>query len=66
MFNLITMVYLHILDDFVLQGILLSKLKQKKWWEIHPDYTNKYKHDYKIGLLMHSISWAYMIMLPIA
>lgn len=40
-------------------------MKQKDWWKNnHSD--NKYKHDYKMALFMHSLSWSFMIMLPIA
>lgn len=58
-------ILLHIIDDFVLQPICLSKLKQKKFWLEHPDYSEKYKDDYKMALFIHSLSWSIMIMLPI-
>ena len=59
---LLLMVLCHIIDDFVLQPICLSKLKQKEAWK---DYDEMYRNDYKMALAMHSISWAIMIMLPI-
>lgn len=60
---LILMLFLHIVDDYYLQGILAS-LKQKSWWKEHaPDKL--YKYDYILALLCHSFSWAFMIMLPI-
>lgn len=63
-FVLVLMIFLHIVDDYYLQGILAS-MKQKKWWEQNaPNLL--YKNDYKIALAMHSLSWAFMIMLPIA
>lgn len=58
-------ILLHVIDDFVLQPICLSKLKQKKFWLDHPDYLEKYKDDYKMALFIHSLSWSIMIMLPI-
>lgn len=59
---LILMIFLHIVDDYVLQGILAS-LKQKMWWiNNYPD--TKYRYDYIVGLVMHSFSWTFMIMLP--
>ena len=59
---LLTMIFLHIVDDYVLQGIL-AQLKQKKFWkEQAPD--EKYKHDYIWALIMHAFSWTFMIMLP--
>lgn len=57
------MIFCHIVDDYYLQG-LLANLKQKSWWEKQaPD--EMYKHDYLMALLMHSMSWAFMIMLPL-
>ena len=65
----ILMLLMHILDDFVLQPICLSKLKQKDWWikqckENNLDF-DKYKTDYITALVMHSLSWSIMIHLPI-
>ena len=60
---LLSMIFLHILDDFHLQGIL-TNLKQAKWWrENYPD--EKYKNDYIISLFIHSFSWTFMIFIPI-
>ena len=63
-FILIAMLFCHVLDDYTLQGILAS-MKQKKWWKEHAPHE-LYKYDYIIALIMHSISWSFMIMLPIA
>lgn len=58
---LLLMIFLHIVDDFYLQGILAS-MKQKSWWEKNaPD--NLYKQDYIMALFIHSFSWSFMIML---
>lgn len=58
---LLGMIWLHIIDDYTLQGILAS-MKQKQWWvKNYPDEL--YKNDYKIALLTHAFSWAFMIML---
>lgn len=64
-FVFIAMIFCHIVDDYYLQGIL-ANLKQKSWWEKQENYNDYYKFDYIVGLLMHSLSWAFMIMLPIA
>ena len=64
-FILILMLFLHVLDDFKLQAPVLTNLKQKKYWEANAP-EEKYKHDYVVALIMHSISWSFMIMLPIA
>lgn len=58
---LLAMIFLHIVDDYYLQGWLASA-KQKSYWEQNaPDKL--YKHDYIMALFMHSFSWAFMIML---
>lgn len=59
---LLIMLFLHIVDDYYLQGFLASA-KQKTWWEKnYPD--KKYRYDYIIALCMHAFSWTFMIMLP--
>ena len=58
------MVFMHIVDDYYLQGILAS-MKQKSWWQKQESYCDKYKHDYKGALFMHAFSWTFMIMLPL-
>lgn len=64
-FILLAMIFLHVIDDYVLQAPCLCNLKQKSFWEKNaPD--EKYKHDYKVALIMHALSWSFMIMLPIA
>lgn len=52
----------HVLDDFVLQPICLSKLKQRITWQ---NEKEQYKNDYKCALLIHALSWAGWILLPI-
>lgn len=59
---LFAMIFLHIVDDYYLQGIL-AKMKQKSQWEENAP-QEQYKHDYKVALIMHAFSWAFMIMLP--
>ena len=63
-FILLAMIFLHIIDDYKLQGILAS-MKQKKWWQEQKQYKDLYKHDYLMALVEHSFSWTFMIMLPI-
>lgn len=62
-FILITMFFLHIFDDYYLQGCL-SQLKQKKYWEENAP-KEMYKHDYIIALILHAFSWSFIIMLPV-
>ena len=64
-FILLSMIFLHIIDDYKLQGVLAS-MKQKTWWEEQKGYKPLYKHDYIPALIEHSFSWTFMIMLPIA
>ncbi len=63
-FIFLAMIFCHILDDYTLQG-WLANAKQREWWQKNaPDL--KYKFDYIMALAMHSMSWSFMIMLPIA
>ena len=56
------MIFMHIVDDYYLQGILAS-MKQKKWWKQNaPD--NKYRNDYIAALIAHSFSWSFLICSP--
>lgn len=63
-FIILAMVFCHIVDDYYLQGCLAS-MKQKKWWQENAP-QKLYKYDYIVALIMHSMSWSFMIMLPIA
>lgn len=57
---LFKMIFLHIVDDYYLQGWLANG-KQKLWWENnYPDEL--YKYDYLMALFMHSFSWTFMVM----
>lgn len=56
------MVFMHIVDDFYLQGIL-AKLKQKSFWEENAPST-LYKYDYIIALAEHAFSWCICIHIP--
>ena len=59
---LMLMIFCHIVDDYYLQGWLVSA-KQQDWWKKNcPE--DMYKHDYIVALLMHSFSWTFMVMLP--
>lgn len=64
LFVILWMIFFHIVDDYYLQGWLASAKQKSYWKENAPD--EKYKHDYIWALIMHSFSWAFMIMLPIA
>jgi hypothetical protein len=55
---------MHIVDDYYLQGWLASAKQKKYWKENYPEKL--YANDYIWALIMHSFSWTFMIMLPIA
>ncbi len=57
------MIFLHIVDDFYLQG-KLAKMKQKKWWQEQTD-NELYKYDYIMALMIHAFSWTFCIMFPV-
>ena len=63
-FVILLMIFCHIVDDYYLQGWLASA-KQKEYWEKNAP-QRMYKYDYIWALIMHSFSWTFMIMLPIA
>ena len=60
----LSMFFMHIVDDYYLQGVL-AKLKQKSWWIKQPEYKPLYKHDYMIALFEHAFSWAFCIHIPL-
>lgn len=65
-FVLIMMVFLHIVDDYCLQKVgILAMMKQRSWWEKEAP-QKMYRYDYLVALFMHSFSWAFMVMLPVA
>lgn len=63
-FIFMMMVFFHIVDDYYLQGWLASA-KQKEYWKKNAP-QKIYKYDYVWALIMHSFSWTFMIMLPVA
>ncbi len=59
----LSMIWLHIYDDYHTQGIL-AQFKQKKWWkENYPQ--DLYKHDWRIALYEHAFQWSFTTMLPL-
>ena len=63
-FCLLIMLFLHLVADYNLQGILAS-MKQKSYWDgVNADTDGKYKNDYIIALIEHAFVWTFMIMLP--
>jgi hypothetical protein len=64
-FIICAMLFMHVLDDYVLQAPCLCDLKQKSFWKKNAP-EEQYKKDYIVALIMHSLSWSFMIMLPIA
>lgn len=66
---LLLMFLFDIIDDFVLQPVCLSKLKQKRYWIEECEKNNldisKYDKDYITALLMHGLSWSIMIHIPL-
>lgn len=60
---LLCMIYLHLVDDYVLQG-WLANAKCKKWWQDNcPD--KKYSKDYIIALLEHGFMNSFAVHIPI-
>lgn len=63
-FIFLSMIFCHIIDDYYLQGVL-ANLKQREWWKNNAP-QDIYANDYIMALFMHSFSWSFMVMLPIA
>lgn len=59
---LLSMIFMHIVDDFYLQGKLVH-FKRKKYWDQFDPIL--YKNDYKIALALHAFSWSFCIHIPI-
>ena len=53
-FILLSMIFLHIVDDFKLQQGILSNMKQKNWWTSQKEYNDAYRYDYIPALILHS------------
>lgn len=64
-FILAAMIFLHVIDDYVLQAPCLCNLKQKSFWEKNAP-EKLYKYDYIVALIMHALSWSFMTMFPCA
>lgn len=62
-FILLLMLFLHIFDDYYLQG-RLSDMKQKSWWRAQTNNT-LYEYDYIWALIVHAFSWTFMVTMPI-
>lgn len=64
---LLAMYFLHVIEDFHVQG-LLGQLKQKKTWveycKNEPESFQRYRNDYKVCLLLHAFEWSCFIMAP--
>ncbi len=66
---LLLMILGHLVADYTLQGWLASG-KQKKWWDSQlkdaPDeMKRKYRNDYKVALVCHSLYWSIIVCLPL-
>jgi len=60
---LFAMLFMHIVDDYYLQGCL-AKYKQQFWWKENvPD--DIYRRDWLVALIEHAFSWSFSITIPI-
>lgn len=64
-FIFFSMLFCHILDDFFLQTSWLSNGKCRSWWETNAS-DPLYRYDYLAALIIHSYSWSFMTLLPVA
>lgn len=65
-FIFIAMIFMHLLEDFHLQGCL-ANLKQKDWWDknIANLKDTIYARDYAVALIAHSIENSIFVVMPI-
>lgn len=68
---ILMMLLMHLIADYTIQGCL-ANLKQRSWWieegkkhDMTMQEIAKYKHDYKCGLLCHSLYWTLITFSPI-
>lgn len=64
LFVVLWMIFFHVIADYNLQGWLASAKQKSYWKENAPE--KQYQYDYIMALIMHSISWTFMIMFPVA
>lgn len=62
-FILLWMIFMHIVDDYYLQGWLASAKQKDYWVKNYPDKL--YQKDYMAALVCHAFSWSFMINLPL-
>lgn len=60
----LAMVFIHCMLDFH-QGDTIANMKQKSWWEKHPNYKDLYKYDFIAVLIVHGFSWSFGVQIPI-
>lgn len=62
----IVMVLMHLVADYTLQGWLASG-KQVSWWRdlVKDSKWPKYRHDYIVALVCHSLYWSILVCLPL-
>ena len=56
-FVFLGMLYMHVIDDYVLQNSL-ARLKQHDWWLQQSNFSKMYANDYKAALLAHAFEWS--------
>lgn len=63
-FIFISMLYFHIIGDWLLQNKEMNTLKYSSWWKQNNGF-DLYRNDYLMVILIHSIIWSIGIFLPI-
>ena len=77
MMIILSMLFLHVIADFIVQNEFMAKFKQKKSWHTldlrdtfnRPEdarkMVKKYEFDYIPVLFVHAFSWAFITYLPL-
>ena len=63
-FLIVSMLFLHVIADYLVQNEFMAKFKQKKNWEDYND-TGLYSFDYIAVLLAHTFSWSFIVFFPL-
>ena len=63
-FLIASMLFIHIIADYLVQNEFMAKFKQRKNWEEY-NTSELYSFDYIAVLLAHSFSWSFLTFFPL-
>lgn len=70
LFVFLSMLYLHVSDDF--NQKIMADMKQKKWWSDQKNHNQRmlrkrwmYSYDYLAVMICHAFKWSFIIHVPL-